>query len=97
MRGAGRSPPTTINPALTKGPNFAAISACWITVALQVSTCGGVLPTGDPMQEARQTQNAKQTSGAFSNFVTAQKEKTPSVVRLMRGLEESTLFKAFQY
>jgi hypothetical protein len=49
------------------------------------------------MQEARQTQNAKQTSGAFSIFVTAQKEKTPSVVRLMRGLEESTLFKAFHY
>ena len=49
------------------------------------------------MQVARQSQTAEHTSGAFSKFVSAQKEQTPSVVRLMRGLEDSALFKPFQY
>ncbi len=49
------------------------------------------------MQKARQMQTAEQVSGAFGKFVTAQKEQTPSVVRLVNGLGESTLFKSFKY
>ena len=49
------------------------------------------------MQKARQMQTAEQTSGAFGKFVTAQKEQTPSVVRMVNGLGDSALFKTFKY
>ena len=58
---------------------------------------GGVLSIGDEMQKARQMQTATQTSGAFEKFVTAQKEQTPSTIRLLNGIGESTLFKKFKY
>ncbi len=49
------------------------------------------------MQKTSQTQNEHQISGAFSKFVAEENQKTPSVARLVRGLDESTLFRPFSY
>ena len=48
------------------------------------------------MQKAT-TRQAYEQAGAFQKFVAAQKAETPSVVRLINGVGESTLFKSFQY
>jgi hypothetical protein len=49
------------------------------------------------MQKARQIEENIQDSGAFGKFISAQKEHTPSVVRLINGFGDSTLFKKFNY
>ncbi|GAA6209317.1 hypothetical protein NBRC116601_26100 [Cognatishimia sp. WU-CL00825] len=49
------------------------------------------------MQKARHEQAAETATGAFAKFVAAQKEHTPSTVRLLNGFGESTLFKSFKY
>ncbi|WP_372885716.1 hypothetical protein [Shimia sp.] len=49
------------------------------------------------MQTTRQTQTAHRVSGAFSKFVADETQRTPGVVRLVRGFEESTLFRDFSY
>lgn len=49
------------------------------------------------MQKARQMQTATQVSGAFEKFVAAQKEQTPSMIRLINGIGDSTLFNRFKY
>lgn len=49
------------------------------------------------MQNARQMQTDNQASGAFEKFMTAQKEQTPSVIRLLNGIGDSTLFNKFKY
>ncbi|CUI58002.1 hypothetical protein TA5114_00222 [Cognatishimia activa] len=49
------------------------------------------------MQKARQMKTDIQVSGAFEKFVSAQKEQTPSVIRLISGFGDSTLFKKFNY
>jgi|GEM_PF-6399623 len=49
------------------------------------------------MQKARQMQTATQASGAFEKFMHAQKEQTPSMIRLINGIGESTLFNKFNY
>jgi hypothetical protein len=48
------------------------------------------------MQKAH-TRQAYEPTGAFQKFVAAQKAETPSVVRLISGMSDSTLFKSFQY
>jgi len=49
------------------------------------------------MQKARQAQAKTEVSGAFGKFMTAQKEQTPSMVRLISGIGDSTLFNKFKY
>jgi hypothetical protein len=49
------------------------------------------------MQKARQLPVDEQMTGAFEKFMAAQKEQTPSVIRLLNGFGDSTLFKKFNY
>lgn len=42
-------------------------------------------------------QTAAQVSGGFAKFVEAQKEQTPSMIRLINGFGDSALFKKFKY
>ena len=55
-----------------------------------------MLTKGDKMQKAH-TRQAYEPAGAFQKFIAAQKAETSSVVRLINGMGDSTLFKSFQY